>query len=101
MFRKPDRQIMVCNSFRTNGEAKGVCNKKGAVNLLPYLEEEILDRGLDALVCTTGCIKACDNGPVLVIQPDNQWYGKVDSEEIIDEILDALEEDTTASDYLL
>ena len=40
-------------------------------------------------------------GPVMVIYPENQWYGNVTSEDAIDEILDALEEGETAIEYLL
>ncbi len=42
---KPQYHILVCNSFRFQGEPQGVCNKKGAVDLLQYLEEEIINRG--------------------------------------------------------
>lgn len=98
---KPQHHIFVCASFRADGEAKGVCNKKGSVSLLPYIENEILDRGLDAQITSTGCMKACDHGPVMVIQPAGLWYGKVESEEIVDEILDALEDGEVAESYLI
>jgi (2Fe-2S) ferredoxin len=101
MFKKPEKQILVCNSFRVGGEAKGVCNKKGVSDLIQYLEEEILDRGIDALVSTTGCLKACDHGPILVVQPDNIWYEKVDNEATIDAILDALEDGEVAEAHAL
>ena len=53
--------------------------------------KKILDRGLDALVCTTGCLKACEKGPVMVVQPANAWYSEVD-EECIDAVLDGMED---------
>ena len=43
----------------------------------------------------------CDEGPVMIIYPDNLWYGNVNSEEIIDEILDAIENDVIAYEYAL
>ena len=98
---KPQHHIFVCASFRADGDAKGVCHKKGSLSLLPYIENEILDRGLDAQITSTGCMKACDYGPVMVIQPAGLWYGKVDSEEIVDEILDALEDGEVAENYLI
>lgn len=98
-MEKPQHHIFVCASFRADGEAKGVCNKKGAVDLLPYIESEILDRGLNAQITSTGCMKACDHGPVMVIYPSGQWYGNVESEDIVDEILDALEDGTVADAY--
>ena len=100
-MEKPTYHILVCASFRVTGEPKGLCHKKGSTGLLQYIEEEVLDRGLDVLISTTGCLKQCEKGPVMVIYPQGQWYGNVDSEEVIDEILDALEDETTAGEYLV
>lgn len=100
-MEKPEYHIFVCASFRADGDAKGVCNKKGSVDLLPYIENEILDRGLDAQITSTGCMKACDHGPVMVIHPQGRWYGKVASEDAVDEILDALEDGEVAEQFLI
>lgn len=97
----PEHHILVCASFRADGDAKGMCNKKGSVNFLAYIENEILDRGLNAQVTATGCLKACENGPVMVIHPANVWYGGVDSEDAVDAILDALEDGEIAEEYRL
>ena len=96
----PEYHIFICNSFRIGGDPKGICNRKDAVNLLQYVENEILDRGMDAMVSSTGCLKACDHGPIMVIYPHGWWYGEV-NEEKIDEILDALEESEPCAEYLL
>ncbi|MCK5543027.1 MAG: (2Fe-2S) ferredoxin domain-containing protein [Desulfobacterales bacterium] len=99
---KPKKHILVCASFRPNGEPKGKCHKKGSLDFLPYIENEIIDRGLeDVIVSSTCCLKMCDEGPVMIIYPDNLWYGNVNSEEIIDEILDAIENDVIAYEYAL
>jgi (2Fe-2S) ferredoxin len=98
---KPKHHIFVCASFRADGELKGMCHKKGSIGFLPYIENEILDRGLDAQVTSTGCMKACDYGPVMIIYPDGHWYGKIENETAVDEILDALEDGETAESYLI
>ena len=100
-MEKPKYHIFVCASFRAEGESKGVCHKKGSMDLLPYIENEILDRGLDAQVTSTGCMKACDYGPVMVIHPAGYWYGHVDSEDAVDEILDALEDGGVADSFVV
>jgi (2Fe-2S) ferredoxin len=100
-MEKTQYHILVCASFRTSGEPLGICHKKGALDHLAYLENEIIDRGLDASLSSTSCLKQCNNGPVLVIYPDNHWYGNVDSEDAIDAILDALEDGEVATEYLL
>ena len=99
-MNKPQYHFLICNSFRVNGEPQGVCNKKDAVSLLQYLEEEVLDRNLDAMVSSTGCLKLCEKGPVMVVYPQQYWYGEID-EEKIDEILDALEEESSVEEYLI
>ena len=101
-MEKPKHHIFVCASFRAGGDPKGICHKKGSVDYLPYIENEILDRGMtDVIVSSSGCLKGCDNGPVMVIYPDNLWYGNVDGEEAIDSILDAMENGEPATDYLI
>lgn len=99
-MQKPQYHIFLCNSFRMSGEPQGVCNKKGAPGFLQYIEEEILNRGLDAMVSATGCLKVCDRGPAMVIYPAGWWYGELD-EGKIDDILDALEEGNPVEEYLI
>lgn len=97
---KPKHHILVCCSFR-GLEPKGKCIKKGSNNLIPYIEEELADRGIDAMVSSTGCLKYCEEGPVLVVYPQGYWYGGVTSEEAVDDILDALEAGKPAPDHIL
>lgn len=99
-MQKPDYHIFVCASFRLSGEPQGVCSKKGAPGLLQYLQDEIIDRGLDAMVSSTSCLKLCDKGPVMVVYPQGHWYAEVD-EEKIDAILDAMEDGTAAEEFLI
>lgn len=99
---KPKHHILVCASFRATGEPKGKCHRKNSLDFLPYIENEIIDRGLeDVIVSSTCCLKACDEGPIMVIYPENTWYGHVDSEDAIDTILDAVEDGEVAGEYLL
>ena len=96
----PSNQILVCQSFRLKGDPKGICHKK-TEGFLQYLEEEILDRGLDCQVIATGCLKQCENGPAMVVEPQNWWFKGVDSEEAIDAILDGLEYGEPPAEYLI
>ena len=52
-------------------------------------------------IVATGCLKQCESGPVMVIQPENWWFKGIDSEEAIDAVLDGLEDGEPASDYLI
>jgi (2Fe-2S) ferredoxin len=93
----PKRQILLCQSFRAAGDKKGICHKQSD-GFLQYIEEEVIDRGLDCLVSATTCLKQCEKGPIMVIQPENWWFGGVNSEEVVDAILDGLEEGEPAAD---
>lgn len=95
----PQRMIICCQSFRAAGEPKGICHKQ-TDGFLQYVEEEILDRGMDALVVGSTCLKQCESGPMMVIQPENWWFKGVNSEEAIDTILDGLEDGEPAAEYL-
>lgn len=95
----PARQILLCQSFRSKGDPKGICHKQ-TDGFLQYIEEEILDRDLDMQIVATGCLKQCESGPIMVIQPDNLWFKGIASEEAIDAVLDGLEDSEPPSDYL-
>ena len=101
-MKKPKHHIFVCGSFRAAGAPQGVCHKKNSLGLLQYLEGELADRGLpDIAVSSTGCLKACDSGPVMIVYPENWWFGKVESEAAVDAIIDGLEEGRPAEAYLI
>lgn len=96
----PAKMIICCQSFRAQGDPKGICHKQ-TDGFLQYIEEEIIDRGIDALVVATTCLKQCESGPVMVVQPENWWFKGVASEEAIDAILDGLEDGEQCAEYAL
>ena len=99
---KPSHHIFVCASFRAQGAPQGICHKKEALGLIPYLGSELADRGMrDVAVSATACLNLCVKGPVVVVYPENHWYGEIDSEEKVDEILDALEEGEACEEYII
>ncbi|ADN01318.1 (2Fe-2S) ferredoxin domain-containing protein [Spirochaeta thermophila] len=101
-MKRPERQILMCGGYRTGGGATGTCARRGSLPLAGYLQSAVEDRGMgDVVVTLTGCMNLCEKGPVVVIQPDNLWYGGIEGEEDIDEILDALLEGRTVERLLL
>lgn len=99
-MEKPEHHFFVCASFRGNGEAQGTCANKNASDLLGYLENEIIDRGIDAAVTSTGCLKLCEKGPVMIDYPAGHWFGEVD-EAKIDAVLDAIEDGESLEEHAL
>jgi (2Fe-2S) ferredoxin len=101
-MEKPKNHIFVCAGFRVSGTIQGSCSKRGSKEYLPFLEEEIEDRGMEnVIVSSTGCLNMCENGPVMIVYPENDWYGKVNSEDAVSSILDAVAEGKKAEEYLL
>lgn len=101
-MEKPKHHILVCASFRASGEPQGVCNKKGSLGFMQYLQEGLSDREMDDVVISmSGCLKVCDRGPAMIVYPEGYWYGKIESEDIIDDILDALAEGKAVEKYLI
>jgi (2Fe-2S) ferredoxin len=100
-MEKPAHHIFVCASFRTNGGSQGACYRKESNNLLQYLETELADRDMtDVMVSSTGCLNRCEHGPVMIVYPENHWYGEV-TEEKIDEVLNGLPDGTPAEGQLV
>ncbi|MEN6414537.1 MAG: 2Fe-2S ferredoxin [Veillonellales bacterium] len=89
-MNKPQHHIFVCTSSRVNGQQKGFCHSKQGVDVVTSFMEEIQERELEGevFINNTGCFGLCDQGPIVVIYPDNVWYGHVtpdDVAEIMDE----------------
>jgi len=83
-MQKPERHIFICTSSRANGQQKGFCHSKDGVTVM--IEDREL--GGEVFINNTGCFGICEKGPIVVVYPDNVWYGSVtpdDVEEILDE----------------
>jgi (2Fe-2S) ferredoxin len=98
-MKKPTFHILICNSYRIAGSAQGACNRKNAPAMIQYFTEGVADRGLNAVVSSTGCLNMCEKGPIVVVHPQNVWYGGIESEDMMDEILDALENNEVVEKY--
>jgi (2Fe-2S) ferredoxin len=67
------------------------CADAGAADMQAYAKGRIKALGLNGKgsvrINKSGCLDRCEEGPCLVVYPDNVWYTYVDSEDI-DEIID-------------
>jgi (2Fe-2S) ferredoxin len=80
--------VFFCCNQRAAGEL--CCNDRGASALQTYAKERIAALGLKGQgkvrINKAGCLDRCDEGPVLVVYPDDVWYTYVDKDDI-DEII--------------
>jgi (2Fe-2S) ferredoxin/SAM-dependent methyltransferase len=60
------------------------CAAAGAAAAVNALRAELDRQRLadQVLVSTTGCLGACEHGPVMIVYPDATWYGKATAAEI-------------------
>jgi (2Fe-2S) ferredoxin len=68
------RQVLVCRGPR--------CTAQGGEETMRALILGLMEAGLgdhDVLVTHTGCQFPCNQAPVVSVQPDDVWYGSVDS----------------------
>ena len=81
--------VFFCLNERSPGEA--CCHHLGAAQMQAYAKKRIKALGLagpgEIRINRAGCLGRCDEGPVLVVYPDNVWYQYVDQEDI-DEIIE-------------
>lgn len=88
-MQKPTKHIFVCSSSRPNGQQKGFCHSKEGVDVMMKFMEGIEERGIggEIFLSNTGCFGICEKGPIVVVYPENVWYGSVtpaDVKEILD-----------------
>ena len=76
--------IFVCTNQRAEGHSRGCCDCDGSSALRTAFKEEVKRRKLGPQVRanSAGCLDQCELGPVVVIYPQQVWYGGVTLEDI-------------------
>lgn len=83
------RHVFFCVNQREAGET--CCANFGARQMRDYAKQRIKDLGLhgegEMRINMAGCLGRCEQGPVIVVYPEEVWYTYVDEEDI-DEIIE-------------
>ena len=78
------KHVFICTNQREAGEM--CCNNLGGSDAFAYAKDRIgalKKNGPGAVrINKAGCLGRCDAGPVLVVYPEETWYGYVDNEDI-------------------
>lgn len=81
--------VFFCVNQRTGGEA--CCNDHDAEGVRNYAKQRIKELGLSGRgkvrINSAGCLDRCQEGPVIVVYPEEIWYTYVDKSDI-DEIIE-------------
>jgi len=84
-----ERHVFFCCNQRDDG--RPCCNNHNAQAMRDYAKGRIKQLGLAGKgkirINQSGCLDRCDEGPVIVVYPEEVWYTYVDREDI-DEIID-------------
>ena len=82
--------VFFCCNQRPPG-AKVCCNNAGATELRDYAKQRVKELGLSGpgkvRINMAGCLDRCEEGPVIVVYPEEVWYTYVDRDDI-DEIIE-------------
>ena len=87
-MKRFEKHIFVCTNQREEGHPRGCCADKNSGELAEQLKARIKALGLNSeiRINKSGCLDACEHGAVVVVYPEQIWYGNVtvaDVEEII------------------
>lgn len=81
--------LFICTNQREAG--KPCCQNFNTEAARQYLKERAKELGIHGAgkcrINNAGCLDRCDQGPVMVIYPDETWYTWVDNDDL-DEILE-------------
>lgn len=77
------KHIFVCVNQREPGE-RVCCAERGAAEMREYLKAQVKARGLGkkVRVYNSGCQDQCEQGPNILIFPDNVWLKGVRKEDL-------------------
>jgi (2Fe-2S) ferredoxin len=83
------RHVFFCCNKRDPPER--CCADAGAADMQKYAKGRIKEIGISGKgqvrINKAGCLDRCDEGPVLVVYPDDVWYTYIDRSDI-DEIIE-------------
>jgi len=83
-----EKHVFFCCNQRDEG--RKCCNSSGASGLRDYTKARVKELNLSGKgkvrINQAGCLDRCNEGPVMVIYPEETWYTYVDQEDV-DEII--------------
>lgn len=85
-----DKHVFMCCNLREDG-SRPCCANRGAEAVRAYAKNRIKALGLNGAgkvrINLSGCLDRCEEGPVMVIYPEEVWYSYIDEEDV-DEIIE-------------
>ncbi len=87
---KFQHHVFVCVNQRAPGDPKGCCAARGSAEVAEAFKEKLYAKGFKRIVRPNKamCLDQCAHGVVVVVYPEQVWYGHVtvaDVDEIIEQ----------------
>ncbi len=79
----PKVHFLTCANQRPQGHPRGCCADKGAMGVMTAFGQRMQETQKFSTVMVSAvrsCLGPCASGPVVVVYPDNVWYGNVTAE---------------------
>ena len=88
------KHVLVC--------ASSDCAEYGAEELFEVFKEKLRQHNLvgEVKITKTGCLKVCEEGPVVVVYPEGVWYGRVMLDDVDEIVVEHLQHDRIVSRLL-
>ena len=84
-----EHHVFICTNQREAGES--CCNNLGGSEMFAYAKDRIASLKKSGpgniRINKAGCLGRCDQGPVMVVYPQETWYSFIDQSDV-DEIID-------------
>jgi len=92
--------LFACTNDRPANHPRGSCASRGIAPLLDELKEEVLLSSVPGpiRINKSGCLDACEDGPVLAIYPDGIYYRVQTSEDVKRIVSEHLQKGLVVSD---
>ena len=93
-----ERHIFVCTNERPADHPKGCCKHKGGALVRDRLKKAVTAAGLKGRVRANiaGCLGQCEHGVVVVVYPEQVWYGGV----TVDDVPEIVERHVIGGEYV-
>ena len=100
---KFSHHIFICCNQRSPDHRRGCCDCDGSGALRDAFKQTVTARGLKSTVRANkaGCLDQCELGPVVVIYPQEIWYGGVKPEDVPRIIETTIEQGEILEDLLI
>lgn len=86
---KFQKHVFVCVNQRDPSDPKGCCAAKGGAEVADAFKKKLYEKGFKRVVRPNKalCLDQCAHGAVVVVYPEQVWYGRVTPADV-DEIIE-------------